>query len=113
AELALAPVLGACGAGAVRHRGPARAAWLGTLVGLLAGAVALAEAGRRRAGGTAAWPASSALWASPWLVERAVCVWVAVAWRARGGVPYAGTRIRRAAHSTAALRGATARAVAA
>ncbi|MGO1277516.1 MAG: hypothetical protein ACTMIB_02295, partial [Cellulosimicrobium funkei] len=99
--------------GVVRRRGAVRAAWLGTLVALLAGAVALAEAGRRRAGGTAAWPASSALWAPAGLVERAVCVWVAVACRAHGGVPYAGTRIRRAAHPTAALRGATTRAVAA
>ncbi|SDF56128.1 Glycosyltransferase like family 2 [Cellulosimicrobium cellulans] len=113
AELALAPLLGACVVGVVRRRGTARAAWLGALTAVLASAVLLAETGRRRAGGTAAWPASSALWAPAWLVERAVCVWVAVAWRARGGVPYAGTRIRRAAHSTAALRGATARAVAA
>ena len=112
AELALAPLLGACVVGTVRGRGTARAAWLGALTAVLASAVVLAEAGRRRAGGTAAWPASSALWAPAWLVERTVCVWVAVAWRARGGVPYAGTRIRRAAHSTAALRGATARAVA-
>ena len=113
AELALAPLLAACVVGVVRRRGAVRAAWLGTLVALLAGAVARAEAGRRRAGGAAASRASSALWAPAWLVERAVCVWVAVACRAHGGVPYAGTRIRRAAHPTAALRGATTRAVAA
>lgn len=58
--------------------------------------VALAEAGRRR-GGRVGWPATSALWAPLWVGERAVCAWLALALRLRGGVPYAGTVIRHAA----------------
>jgi hypothetical protein len=62
-------------------------------------AVALAEVGRRRAGGTAAYPRSAALWSVPWVLERSVCSWLAVLARARGGVRYGGHRIRRAAAS--------------
>lgn len=67
-------------------------------------ATALAEAGRRRAGGTTHFAPTAALWAPLWLAERAVCAWAAVVWRCRGGVPYAGTRLRTAAHSVGALR---------
>lgn len=104
AELALAPLLAGCAVGAARSSGAVRATWSAVPVVVLAAAVAVAEAGRRVAGCAAAWPATSALWAPAWLVERAVCVWLALAWRVRGGVPYAGTRIRRAAHSEAGLR---------
>lgn len=80
-----------------RHR--ARAA------GLLALAlVGLAEAGRRRAGGRAVYPASSALWAPAWGAERAVTVWLALLQRLRGGVPYRGRRLRRAATPARVLR---------
>ncbi|MEU8213150.1 glycosyltransferase [Micromonospora sp. NPDC049044] len=69
------------------------------------GVVALAEMGRRRAGGTAVFPAATALAAPFWLVERGVCGWIAVAERfLLGGVRYGDTRIRRAAHPTRALR---------
>ena len=61
--------------------------------------VALAELGRRRAGGTAVFPRDAALWAPLWLVERAVCAWLAVAARLRGGVPYRDRRLPLAAHS--------------
>jgi hypothetical protein len=74
---------------------------------LFGGAVAvvvLAEAGRRRAGGAAAYPRSAALWALPWLVERSVCVWLALAQLPRGGVLYGGVRIRRAATPVRRLR---------
>jgi len=106
-ELVLAPLLGGCVAGAVRARGRVRAVSVGVLAAVLAGSAVLAEAGRRTAGGVAAWPPTSALWAPAWLLERAVCAWVAVGWWLRGGVPYRGTRIRRAAHPVARLRGAT------
>lgn len=80
-----------------RHR--ARAA------GLLALAlVGLAEVGRRRAGGRAVFPASSALWAPAWGAERAVTVWLALLQRLRGGVPYRGRRLRRAATPARVLR---------
>jgi hypothetical protein len=66
--------------------------------------VLLAEVGRRRSGGRAVFHGYAALWAPLWLLERAVCVWLAVGWRLTGGVPYAGRRLVRAAHSTAVLR---------
>ena len=86
AELLLAPVLLAAA------RRPAR------LVVLLAASVAVAEVGRRRRGGRALFPARAALWAPAWLLERAVCVWLAVLHRLAGGMPYRGRRLRLAAH---------------
>ncbi|MFZ3452205.1 glycosyltransferase [Arthrobacter sp. 7Tela_A1] len=69
-----------------------------------AAAAGLAEAGRRRAGGTRVFPASSALWAPAWLLERSVSIWVALGFRLAGGIPYAGERITTAAHSRRILR---------
>ncbi|MET4638106.1 glycosyltransferase family 2 protein [Mycetocola sp. 2940] len=91
-ELALLPMLG----WSIRH--PAR------LAGIAAVAMALAEWGRRRAGGTRVFPPTSALWAPAWLLERAVCVWLAVGSRMLGGAKYRNVRLRTAAHSTAVLR---------
>jgi glycosyl transferase family 21 len=71
---------------------------------LLTASVGLAEVGRRRAGGAGVYPRTAALWAPLWLAERAVCVWLALGHRARGGVPYGGQRIRLAAHSVRRLR---------
>ncbi len=107
AELALAPLLAACVVGAARSDGARRTAGTAVALTVLGSGVLVAEVGRRTAGGAAAWPPTAALWAPAWLLERAVCVWVALAWRLRGGVPYRGTRIRCAAHSEAALRRAT------
>lgn len=78
-----------------RYATPAAAALL---------AVALAEAGRRRAGGRRVFPGAASLFAPVWVLERAVCAWLAVAAALRGGVPYAGRRLRVAAHSTRRLR---------
>lgn len=66
--------------------------------------VAAAEMGRRRAGGARVFGATDALWALPWAAERAITSWVAVWWRLRGGVPYRGTTLRRAASSVRRLR---------
>jgi hypothetical protein len=74
------------------------------LVAMTAVAVALAEAGRRRQGGTAAFPATASLWAPLWLLERAVTSWLAVVARVRGGVPYRGVRVPIAAHSVREVR---------
>jgi hypothetical protein len=80
-----------------------RRAW--PLAAGAAGAIGLAEAGRRRAGGARVFPASASLLAPVWLAERAVCAWVAVYQRVvLGGTPYAGTRLRRAATSRRVLR---------
>ena len=70
-----------------------------------AGVVALAEWGRRRAEGRTIFPGSTTCFAPAWVIERAACAWVAVAIRAlRGGVPYAGRVVRRAATSERELR---------
>jgi hypothetical protein len=72
------------------------------LVPMAAATVALAEAGRRRHGGLDI-PRSVPLWAPAWVLERGVCIWVALGARARGGVRYHGRRLRVAAHPQSAL----------
>ena len=94
AELALLPLAGA--ALLTGHRGA-------LLVGA-AGAVGLAELGRRRGGGRTRFPRTAALWAPLWVCERAGAVWIAACWRVMGGVPYRGRRLRRAASSRMTLR---------
>jgi hypothetical protein len=67
--------------------------------------VALAERGRRQAGGVAVFPASSSLLAPVWVAERGVCSWLALLQRVRyGGVRYGGSVIPTAAHSARTLR---------
>ncbi|MCC2322334.1 glycosyltransferase [Cellulomonas xiejunii] len=75
-----------------------------TAAAVAAASVLLAEVGRRRGGGARAYPASAALWAPVWLGERAVCAWLALGYRAAGGVPYAGVRLRAAATPRRRLR---------
>ena len=88
-----------------RWRRRSRPADPGLLLGAAATTVGLAELGRRRAGGSAVFPPSTALAAPLWLLERGVCGWLAVGRRFLfGGVRYAGGRVRRAAHSERALR---------
>jgi hypothetical protein len=67
--------------------------------------VALAERGRRRGGGAAVFPATSSLLAPLWVLERAICAWLAVLQRLRfGGVRYGDSVIPLAAHSERRLR---------
>lgn len=66
--------------------------------------VMVAESGRRRHGGSQFFSAITPWFAPLWLVERSVGVWLAVLYRLTGGVPYAGTRFRVAAHSAQDLR---------
>jgi hypothetical protein len=71
--------------------------------------IALAERGRRRASGRSVFPASSAVLAPVWVLERGVCAWLAVLQRLRfGGVRYGDSVIRVAAHSPRQLRRRTA-----
>jgi glycosyltransferase involved in cell wall biosynthesis len=91
-ELSLLPLLLWCA------RRPRR------LAALVLGAVLLAERGRRCDGGARVFAPDAALWAPAWLLERAVCVWLAMLARARGGVGYAGSRIRTAGNSPATIR---------
>ncbi|WP_406078555.1 glycosyltransferase [Micromonospora sp. NBC_00858] len=93
--LAVLPALAA----AVAARRP------GLLLGAAAGTVALAELGRRRAGGSTVFPPTTALSAPLWLLERGACGWLAVGRRfLLGGARYGNTRIRQAAHPTSRLR---------
>lgn len=70
-----------------------------------AGVVALAELGRRGRGARTVFPLRGALLAPAWVLERAVCSWAALGLRfGRGGIRYAGHRIRTAAHSQRRLQ---------
>jgi hypothetical protein len=69
-----------------------------------AGAVALAEGGRRRAGGAAVFPRSASFFAPIWLIERSLCSWYALVSWLRGGSRYSDTRLRTAATSRRVLR---------
>lgn len=66
--------------------------------------IGLAELGRRRAEGTAVFPPHLSWFAPAWLAERSVCSWLALLCRLRGGVRYAGNRLRRAATPITELR---------
>lgn len=97
AELALLPAILGAACLPARHRRRVFPA-------LAAVPVLLAAIGRRRDHGTAVFPAR-AVWLAPlWALERAACIWVALAFRLTGGVPYAGARLKTAAHSEAELR---------
>lgn len=97
AELLLLPALVALG---LRRIVPRRAA-LAAVAGV---AVAVAEVGRRRGGGARFFPRFAALWAPVWMLERAVCVWVAEGARLRGGARYAGRRLPHAGNPPHVIR---------
>jgi len=64
-----------------------------------------AEGGRRRGGGTAIFPASASLLAPAWLMERAICIWLALACRfLLHGVRYGNSRLAQAATPRRILR---------
>jgi hypothetical protein len=67
-------------------------------------AVLIAERGRRAGGGSHRYPRTAALWTPLWMAERAVGIWVAIGYRLAGGMPYAGSRLRLAAHTLRDLR---------
>lgn len=97
AELLLLPLL----VGLVLQRGVPRRAAVAAVAGA---AVAVAEVGRRRGGGARFFPRFAALWAPVWMLERAVCVWVAVGARLRGGARYAGRRLPHAGNPPRVIR---------
>lgn len=66
----------------------------------------IAEAGRHRGGGADRFPVAGSLLAPLWVLERGVASWLALWWRLRGGVPYAGSRLKRAATSQRRLNAA-------
>jgi len=74
---------------------------------LIAGVIlvcALGEVGRRRSGGTSVFPSTSAAWVPLWMLERSICVWLAVVVRWRGGPRYGAGRLHRAATPSRLLR---------
>jgi len=67
--------------------------------------VAVAEVGRRRAGGRTRFPPRTSWFAPAWVAERAVCSWLASGqFIFGGGVGYAGSRLRVAAHRPGWIR---------
>ncbi len=84
-----------------------RRRWAG-LAGAAAVIAGIAEAGRHRGGGADHFPAVAALLAPLWVLERGVCIWLAVVERLRGGVTYRDGRLRRAATPLRVLRQAAA-----
>ena len=87
-----------CAAGSMR-RGRTRSLLAGALA-----SIALAEVGRRRAGGAVRFPLSGSLLAPAWIAERSLCSWFALAARLQGGVPYGGRRLGRSATPLRRLR---------
>ncbi|HTU12155.1 MAG TPA: glycosyltransferase family 2 protein [Allosphingosinicella sp.] len=83
----------------------------GWLLAAMAGTIVAAEIGRRKGGGQAVFPPSSALWAPAWLAERAVTSWMALGMRLLGGVRYRDTRLRYAATPQRVLAAETERGV--
>ncbi|MEO5903651.1 MAG: glycosyltransferase family 2 protein [Gemmatimonadaceae bacterium] len=72
---------------------------------LIVSIIAIAEAGRRRAGATRFFPFAASLLAPAWVAERAVCSWIAVGSRVfLGGVSYRGRILRHAATPMRVLR---------
>jgi hypothetical protein len=66
---------------------------------------AVAELGRWKERGRRFFPFSASLLAPIWVVERAICSWIALAARiVLGGVPYRGTILRHAATPLSVLR---------
>jgi hypothetical protein len=71
----------------------------------IAAIIIAAEVGRRRELGNAFFPASASILAPAWIVERAICSWLAVGARIfLGGVPYRGRILRHAATPMGDLR---------
>jgi hypothetical protein len=95
AELALLPFI----AHSLLRRRPRRIAAAGAAI------AAVAEVGRRRAGGSRHFPPSASVLAPAWALERSVSVWLALyARRFRGGVAYGGGRVSLAATPNRRLR---------
>jgi hypothetical protein len=91
-ELSLLPLLGI---------GVTRSRWVAPAAALAA--MTVAEVGRRRDGGRRVFSWLATVSAPLWVAERAVCSWLALGSFLRGGVRYAGRRLRIAAHRRSSL----------
>jgi hypothetical protein len=77
----------------------------GTVAAGALSTMAIAEVGRRRAGGAQVFPVSASFFAPLWIFERAICTWLALWSRLRlGGVRYGDGILSRAATPTRILR---------
>jgi hypothetical protein len=77
----------------------------GAIVTTAFSTIAIAEVGRRRAGGANVFPARASWFAPLWILERATCTWLALWSRVRkGGVGYGDEILSRAATSKRVLR---------
>ncbi len=94
AFLALAPC-----AGVLLRRGRGRYLAVAALA-----TVGVAELGRRRANGSEHFPLAGALLAPAWIGERALCAWLALGSKLRGGVRYGDRRLPHSAGSMRRLR---------
>ena len=78
--------------------------WRGLLMAFTT-IICVAEMGRRRDTGESVFPFTASLLAPFWVMERAICIWLALGMRVFfGGVPYHGTILRHAATSETVLR---------
>lgn len=78
--------------------------WI-ALLAATASIIGLAEMGRQRGRGQRVFPFTASLLAPLWVVERAICIWLALGMRLfLGGVPYHGTILRHAATPERILR---------
>ena len=81
-----------------------RRQWL-ALASAVAVVIGVAEMGRRRGGGQQVFPFVASLLSPAWVMERAICIWLALGMRVfTGGVRYHGTILSRAANSERVLR---------
>lgn len=81
-----------------------RKQWIALTVAI-ATIIGLAEMGRWRDSGQRVFPFTASLLAPMWVLERAICIWLAVGMRLfLGGVSYYGTILRHAATSERVLR---------
>lgn len=72
---------------------------------LVAATIVVAEIGRRRAAGARFFPLAASVLSPIWVIERAVCAWLALLTRVRhGGVRYAGRVLSTAATPVRVLR---------
>ncbi len=74
---------------------------VGRVVSAAAASVLVAEVGRRKEGGAGHFPLTGSLLAPAWIAERAICSWLALAAKLRGGVAYGEGRL---AHSATPMR---------
>ena len=81
-----------------------RKQWIALMIAI-ATITGLAEMGRWRGSGRRVFPFTASLLAPLWVLERAICIWLALGMRLfLGGVSYYGTVLRHAATSERVLR---------